>query len=100
MKTKTISSFFFFYFISLFGFYILGGTPIPSVMQWATHVDITETATISGVGSEDWCFSIKKSLDGGYIACGYSQIYNGTSCPKKGYIIEYILNSNINSINL
>lgn len=55
-----------------------GATPTKPVMQWATHVDITETATITGAGSSDWCFSIKKSMDGGYIACGYSQIYDGT----------------------
>jgi hypothetical protein len=38
------------------------------VMQWGTHLD-TKQNTIS---RSNWCYAIKETKDGGFIACGYS----------------------------
>ena len=95
MKTKTITLTILLLFITATNCYVLGGTPIPVFMQWATHVDITETSTVTGNPSSDWCYSIKKSKDGGYIACGFSQIRYGTQNSPGPAIIKLDPNGNV-----
>ena len=40
----------------------------PVVMQWGTHLDIKK----NNGSTSDWCYAIKETRDGGFIACGYS----------------------------
>lgn len=43
----------------------------PPVMQWAIHLDNSNPPNTLG-SSVDWALNIKRTRNGGYIACGYS----------------------------
>ena len=60
--------------LSILGISAIAQSP-PVVMQWGTHLDIKK----NNGSTRDWCYAIKETRDGGFIACGYSGHSTGSS---------------------
>ena len=63
-RTKNISSYVI-CLLMLLCYHLKAQNP-PVVMQWGTHLDIKRNTSTSN----DWCYAIKETSDGGFISCG------------------------------